>query len=578
MLDLLVRAGTLLDGTGAPRRGADVGVREGRVVAVAPAGRLDEPARRTLDAGGLFVAPGFVDIHTHYDAQLLWDATASPSPLHGVTTVVGGNCGFSIAPLVPEGADYLMRMLARVEGIPLEALEAGVDWTWRAFGDYLDRLEGRLLVNAGFLVGHSALRRAVMGEAAVEGAATPDHVDAMARLLGESLDAGGLGFSSSHAPTHHDGEGRPVPSRAAGREELLALCAEVGRHPGTTLEFIPTVGPFADEHVALMTDMSRTADRPLNWNVLVVNARRPALHEAQLAASDRAAERGGRLVALTPPLAMNVRLNFTSGMVLDALPGWAPLFGLPLAERAAALRSPEWRARLAEGAANAQAGPLKAIARFERMRVAETFRPENAPARGRTLGELAREQGTTPLEVMLDLAVSDELKTSFSPALPPEDRETWAARAAVWRDPRALPGASDAGAHLDMIATFAYTTVLLGHGVRENQALSWEEAVRLLTSAPADLYGLRERGRVAPGAWADLVLFDPDRIGPGPVHTRADLPAGASRLYAEAEGIERVLVAGEEVVAEGCFGEPRPGRVLRSGRDTVTVSARGGPA
>jgi len=439
VLDLLVRGGTLLDGTGAPRRGADVGVREGRVVAVAPAGRLDEPARRTLDAGG-------------------------------------------------------------------------------------------------------------------------------------------LGFSSSHAPTHHDGEGRPVPSRAAGREELLALCAEVGRHPGTTLEFIPTVGPFADEHVALMTDMSRTADRPLNWNVLVVNARRPALHEAQLAASDRAAERGGRLVALTPPLAMNVRLNFTSGMVLDALPGWAPLFGLPLAERAESLRSPEWRARLAEGAANSQAGPLKAIARFERMLVAETFRPENAPARGRTLGGLAREQGTTPLEAMLDLALSDEIRTSFSPALPPEDRETWAARAAVWRDPRALPGASDAGAHLDMIDTFAYTTVLLGLGVRENEALSWEEAVRLLTSAPADLYGLRDRGRVAPGAWADLVLFDPDRIGPGPVHTRADLPAGASRLYAEAEGIERVLVAGEEVVAEGCFGEPRPGRVLRSGRDTVTVSARGGPA
>ena len=575
MLDLLIRGGSVLDGTGAPRRRADVGVRDGRIAVL---GAVDEPARRRVDADGLFVAPGFVDIHTHYDAQVFWDPTLSPSPLHGVTTVVGGNCGFSVAPLVPGAGDYLMRMLARVEGIPLESLEAGVDWKWRNTGEYLDRLEGRLLVNAGFLVGHSALRRVVMGESAVDGAASAQQVAAMAHLLGESLAQGGLGFSSSWAPTHHDGDGRPVPSRAATADELLALCREVRAHPGTTLEFIPTVGPFSDAHVELMTAMSLAADRPLNWNLLVVNPASPELHLGQLAASDRAAARGARVVALTPPQVMTVRLSFASGMVLDALPGWAPLFGRPIPERIEALRDPALRAKLREGAAAAQAGPLKAIARWERMRVAETFRPENAAAAGRSLGELARERGADPLDVMLDLAVSEDLRTSFSPPIPPESREVWRARAKVWTDPRALVGASDAGAHLDMLDTFTYTTALLGRGVRENEALTWEEGVRLLTSAPADLYGLHERGRLVPGARADLVLFDPQRIGPGPVHTRADLPAGASRLYAEAEGVERVFVNGAEVVTGKVFRDERPGAVLRSGRDTQTVRAHaGGP-
>ncbi|HEY4397952.1 MAG TPA: amidohydrolase family protein, partial [Acidimicrobiia bacterium] len=336
MLDVKIAGGSVVDGTGTARRRADVGIRDGRIVAI---GEIDEPATRTIDADGLVVAPGFVDIHTHYDAQAFWDPALTPSPLHGVTTVVGGNCGFTIAPLAASEADYLMRMLSRVEGMPLESLAAGVPWDWQTFGEYLDRLDGTLAVNAGFLVGHSALRRVAMGDRSHE-AATNDDVDAMCRTLSESLAAGGLGFSSSQAPTHNDGDGEPVPSRAATRDELVALSRVVGDHPGTTLEFIPTVGPFSDEHVELMAAMSASAGRPLNWNVLVVGGGTDT-YRAQLEASDRAAEQGGRVLALTVPAVMQLHLNFRSGFLFDALPGWGPTMALPDEEKTRALTDPD---------------------------------------------------------------------------------------------------------------------------------------------------------------------------------------------------------------------------------------------
>jgi len=573
MLDTVLRGGLVIDGSGSAARRADVGMRDGRIAAI---GEIDEEARETIDVEGKVVSPGFVDVHTHYDAQAFWDPALSPSCFHGVTTVMGGNCGFSVAPLTDESGPYLMRMLSRVEGMPLASLEEGVPWNWRSFGEYLDALEGKLALNAGFLVGHSAIRRAVMGEASVERAANASEIEAMQDLLAESLEAGGMGFSSTLAPTHNDLEGKPVPSRWAERDEIVALCSTVREHPGTTLEFIPAIGVFSDEDMALMTDMSLAANRPLNWNVLVIQSFNEPGWRAQLAASDYAEERGARVVALTPSQVMIIRLNFRSGFVLDSLPEWAPVIALPHDEKLKALADPAVRKRLDERANSDDAGVMRAIAVWENMLIAETFTPEHAKYEGRMIGDLAKELGKEPFDALLDLAISEDLKTSFSPMIPGDDDASWQMRKEAWTDPRTIVGASDAGAHLDMINTFAYSTALLGPAVRERSLMTLEEAIHQLTDVPARHYGIRERGRLAIGWHADVTVFDPDEVGLGELYTRNDLPQDEMRLYADAFGIERVFVNGTEIVRDGELTGAHPGAIIRSGRDCDTIEVPGG--
>jgi len=568
MLDLLIRGGDVVDGTGADRRRADVGVRDGHIVEI---GTIDEPAQRTITADGRVVAPGFIDVHTHYDAQVFWDPTLSPSPLHGVTTVLGGNCGFTIAPLVASEAEYLMKMLARVEGMPLDALAAGVPWDWTTTAEYFDHFEGTLSVNAGFMVGHCALRRVAMGERSVGEAATDDDLVVMSNLLRESLTAGGLGFSSSWAETHNDADGEPVPSRHATVEELLALCRVTGEHQGTSLEFIPTARDFTEQHLDVMARMSAAARRPLNWNLLTVSAMNGAFVEQRLAAGDLAREMGAKVVALTIPEPPRPRMSFLSGFVLDALAGWAKPMSLPVAEKLALFADPVRRAELEEHARGTQ-GLIRGIAHWQRLVFLETFAPENAAYVGRTVGEVAVDRQQSPFDALCDIAVADDLRTVFSTPELGNDRADWEARVAVWRDGRAVIGASDAGAHLDLLATFNYATTTLARAVREHEVLPLEEAVQLLTDVPARLYGLRGRGRIVEGAHADLVVFDPVAIGPGPVFTRTDLPTGAARVYGEADGIDDVIVNGTVIVEDGAFTDARPGTLLRSGRDTETPS------
>jgi N-acyl-D-aspartate/D-glutamate deacylase len=572
MLDLLIHGGTVVDGTGQEARRVDVGIRNGRIAAI---GDVAEPASRKIDASDLIVAPGFVDLHTHYDAQLLWDPTASPSPLHGVTTVMGGNCGFSLAPTDPSHTAYLTRMMAKVEGMSQSALEEGLDWKWRSFGDFLNRLEGKISVNAGFLVGHSALRRAVMGDAAVNDVASPEQVAAMVSLLHQALKDGGLGFSTSTVSTHHDGELRPVPSRLAARSEFEQLAAAVADHPGTSLEMIVQgclKGFDADEE-DLMASLSKLANRPLNWNVLGLSSTSPERIEHQLHASEVAAERGATVVALSIIHNMPVFISFESGVLLDGLPGWRDLFALPPKQRIASLADPKIRKQLEESAASPAAGLLRdRVANWPQMTIRQTYAKETASYEGRLVQDIARETGKSPFDTLLDIVIADDLRTGLMPPTPESDAD-WEAGVNLWRDDRVVVGGSDAGAHLDMTCGAVYSTGLLEGAVRKRGLISWEEAIAHLTDRPARLYGLRERGRLAEGYWADIVIFDPDSVGPGTVRLRQDLPGGASRLYAEAAGIDRVIVNGREIVDAGEFTGDIPGQLLRSGRDTDTVTA-----
>jgi N-acyl-D-aspartate/D-glutamate deacylase len=565
VVDVVVRGGTVVDGTGVPGFRADVVVADGRIVGLEPPGGTSTatPGHREIDADGLVVAPGFIDVHTHLDAQVFWDPACTPLPQHGVTTAFAGNCGFSIAPLAPENADYLMRMLARVEGIPLEVLEVAVPWNWKTTADYLDAVRAaEPVVNLGFMIGHSALRRAVMGADAVGGVADAEQVAAMQALLRAGLEAGGFGFSSSWSRSHWDGDGEPVPSRAATRDELLALCSVLVDFPGTQVEFLPTNDDFDDDHIDVMASMSLASTRPLNWNVYIPrgNQREESAHK--LSASDYARARGGRVLALTYPDVIAARMTFL-GAGFDPMPGWAAVMALPPSEKLAALQDPDVRARLFEGSQSPEAGNYRdTVADWGSMTVSETFAPQHRDYEGRTLGDIGRERGESPFDSLLDIVVADDLRTGLTPIPPAADADSWDLRISSWTDPRVVLGASDAGAHLDLLATFDWATRFLAL-VRDRGVLPLEDAVRRVTAVQADLYGLTDRGRIETGAVADLVVFDPDRVGPGRVTWRDDLPAGAGRLSSDPTGIEHVLVAGVEVVRGGELTGDRPGRVLR---------------
>jgi N-acyl-D-aspartate/D-glutamate deacylase len=569
MLDFLIKGGTIVDGTGAPARPGDVGIKDGRIVAV---GTVDEPAEQTIDATGLVVAPGFVDPHTHYDAQLFWDPYATPSNLHGITSIIAGNCGFTIAPLDPSNAEYMINMLCKVEGMSPAALHNGVPWNWSSFEEYLERLEGKLGVNAAFLVGHTALRRHVMGADAVGHEATPEQLDEMKRLLGEAIEAGGLGFSTSLAYTHSDGDGQPVPSRWSTPEEVLGLCEVVSRYEGTTLELVADgcMNGFSDKELNLITDMSLAGQRPINWNVLTIDSARPNDYKGQLGLSEYARSKGGRVVALTMPVLVGMNMNFRNFCSFWMLPDWRETMELPLAEKIAKLSDPEHRVFLENRAASPDAGVFGRLTGWDRYVVGDTFSDANKGLKGRRVKDIARERGVRELACMLDIAINDELRTVWWPGPTDDDMESWRMRSEAWQMEDVMIGGSDAGAHLDRMCGSPYTTEFLADAIRGKKLATLEEAVRLITDVPAQYFGLRERGRLEVGFHADVVLFDPNTIGAGPIELVTDLPGDSSRLYADACGVEAVFVNGVRTVANGVSTGNLPGTLMRSGTDTRT--------
>ncbi|MFE0433615.1 amidohydrolase family protein [Streptomyces nigra] len=577
MLDHVIKGATVVDGTGAPARTADVGMRDGRIAVVAPG--ITEPSLTSEDATGLVLAPGFVDPHTHYDAQLFWDPYATPSLNHGVTTVVGGNCGFTLAPLHPDrpgDADYTRRMMSKVEGMSLVALEEGAPWNWHGFGEYLDALEGRVAVNAGFMVGHCALRRYVMGEDAVGGRPSGEQLDAMLGLLHDAMDAGAWGLSTTQSSTHSDGDGRPVASRHAEPAELLALSKAVGEHEGTQIEAIVAgcLDQFSDAEIDLLVEMSAAAGRPLNWNVLTVDAAVPERVPRQLLASERARKAGGRIVALTMPILTPMNMSLGTFCALNLIPGWGPILGLPVPERIAKLRDPDVRAEMLRRAASKEAGVFRRLADFGRYVIGDTYSDANRGLTGRVVQDIAAERGQDPFACLVEICADDELRTVLWPMPPDNDPASWALRAQTWQHEDVLLGGSDAGAHLDRMCGAPYTTRFLGDCLRGRKLVPLEQAVRMLTDDPARLFGLRERGRVQEGFHADLVLFDPERIAAGTATLVHDLPGDSPRLDSKALGVHAVWVNGVEAIRDDTVTGAVPGRVLRSGRDTRTVSTR----
>jgi len=559
--DLVVRGGLVVDGSGVPAYRADVAVRDGRIVRVGRVAEADlGPGTRVIDADGLHVLPGFIDIHTHYDAQLHFEPTASPASWHGVTTVVMGNCGFTVAPARPGDAAWLLEMLSRVEGMSSEALQAGVDFTGGSFGDFLDGLQGRIGVNAAAYVGHSAVRRYVMGDDAQTRAATGAEVVEMQELVRDAMRAGAAGFSTSQIELHRAHNGLPVPSNLAADDEVIALCAVLAEFDHGAIEIIPRsfVEGYDDRDRALLRSIAEVSGKPVDLNPVVWFPHLPDAWARSMEFVDELARDGLRVYPMYAAHRGGAYYALDTTFLFDDMPTFRDVLILPEPDRGAALRDPAVRDRIRAELAGppAPSFPIQ----YDLTTVYSVHRPEHADWVGRTLTDLTAERGGDPLDGFLDLALADDLKTTFF-VTPLLERGGRVVTEALVDHPLAMAGSSDGGAHLMSFVGADYTTRLLTEWVPAH--LSFEEAVRRLTAIPAATHGLRDRGAVRVGAWADLVLVDRESLGVGATRWVDDFPAGAGRLVVDATGYRAVIVNGEVLLDDGVATGTLPGHVLR---------------
>jgi N-acyl-D-amino-acid deacylase len=562
--DVRIVGGTVVDGTGAPAVRGDVGIRGRRIVAV---GSAPGTAARTIEADGLVVAPGFVDIHTHYDAQVMWDRMLTISPWHGVTTVVMGNCGFGVAPTRPADRGVIMRTLEKVEGMSLAALQAGLgeDWPFETFPQYLDAVERRgTAINVGALLGHTPLRLYVMGEAATERAATADEVARMRALVREAIDAGAMGFATSKAATHVGDGGKPVPSRAAEQTEIEALAGALGEAGRGVVQ--ATVG--RDLFFPEFASLARATGRPVTWTALLAGMQGPGSHRRLLAESLDLVRAGLPVVPQVSCRPLNFEFQFSEPFLFESLALFRPVSAADREGKRRIYADPEFRRAFRERADRPGPGGGASIAgKWDRTWIA--WCPTEPPLEERTVAEVAAARGVHPVDLALDLALASDLATRFRMAVFNDDEDEVAE---LLREPATVLGLSDAGAHASQLCDACFSTHLLGRWVRDKGVLTLEEGVRLLTSRPAEVFGITDRGRLGVGLAADVVVLDPRTVGPSPLRRVHDLPAGADRLVADAAGIEAVLVNGTVLRERGADAlDPRgplPGRLLRGGRAT----------
>lgn len=558
MHDFVISNARICDGLGSAIVPGALAVRDGRISAIVGEDENPGDAREVLDAAGRVLAPGIVDTHTHYDAQITWDPRLEPSPALGVTTVVMGNCGFTIAPCRTADRELTMRNLVRVEGMSLDAMQAGIRWDFETFPEYMDMLaDGGMVPNVAAFVGHSSVRTYVLGEDAPKRPASAAEIDRMCAIVREAMHAGAIGFATSTSPSHNGAGGRPMPSRLANDEELEALVGVLGK-VGRGI-FMLTKGGATS--IPFLESLAANTSRPVMIAALLHNSTNPTRVFDELEQIREGRRRGRRLYGQVSCCPLTMEFTLRAPYPLEGIAAWSPALTAAAEDVAEILADAAFRDAVERDLA--EPAPVRLFnGEWQKLRVLEVADPANRRYEGHSVADLAAEAGCRPLDWMLDLALAEDLQTTFVAVLLNSDD---AAVAEVITHPASAIALSDAGAHLSFFCDAGFGLRLLGHWVRERQVMSLEEGVRRLTSEPADIYGIRDRGRLCPGAHADMLLFDPARVDRGPSRRVFDLPAGAARLTTDAVGVHGVWVNGVRIVDEygnASEGE-KPGQLLR---------------
>jgi N-acyl-D-amino-acid deacylase len=558
--DLIIKGGRIYDGSGLPPRTGDVAVVGDRIAEV---GRITGSAHRIVNAEGLAVAPGFIDFHTHMDAQLLWDPLATSSCFHGVTTLIPGNCGLSLAPCRPEDRDNIIGSFVRVEAMPSQVLRQAVKWEWTTFPEYLARLNQQLGINVAALVGHCALRQFVMGEESSERAATPDEIEQMKDILREGLRAGAIGFSTNQNRRHMREDGRPIASRLATDEEILELAGVLGELNRGSLQISRgTLGVArpAEEDVNLFHRLAEKSGRPVIWQSIAHRLNAPDLWKQLLELAQESLDSGVPSYPLCNARLFNGRFTLKNAQTFDELPSWKKIMFLPVENRAELFRDSEMRQKLRFEAVD-DTRSVNFSRRWDQIFLIKATLPKHKQFEGKHLQEIARAQNKDVIDTFLDIALEENLETTFQNSGARDEQAT----AEILKSPITLVGQSDAGAHLIYHAGYGYATRFLGYWIRERKVMSLEEGIRKLTFMVASLFGLDDRGLVRKGMAADLVMFDPDTVRECEPEMVNDLPGGEKRLIQKAIGVKMTVVNGKVLVEDGEHTGGYPGRVLGKG-------------